>query len=103
VPLLRAHPLLEDGIVQLGADSVFGRTVSYANVEAQRWLASSSLVRIGIAGFTDVGTAVHGTTLVQVDVGIGARLRIPKAVGTLRIDAARGLDGAHAVTVGWQF
>jgi len=103
VPLLRAHPLLEDGVVQLGADSVFGRTVSYANVEAQRWLVSSSLVRVGIAGFTDVGTAVHGTTLVQVDLGIGARLRIPKAVGTLRIDVARGLDGAHALTVGWQF
>src|SRR4029078_2546229 len=73
VPLLRAHPLREDGVVQLGADSVFGRTVSYANVEAQRWLVSSSLVRVGIWGFTDVGTAAHGTTLLHVELWVRRR------------------------------
>ena len=103
-PLLRAHPLLADGVVQLGDNSVFGRTVSYANVEVQRWLRSLSLARIGIAGFADLGTAEHATTLVQVDVGAGARVRIPRAAGTLRIDVARGVpDHAHALTIGWQF
>ena len=36
--LLRAHPLLDDGVIDLGTGSAFGRSMIYGNGEAQRWL-----------------------------------------------------------------
>ena len=37
------------------------------------------------------------------DVGIGLRLKVPGANGTLRVDLGYGLrDAAHALTVGWK-
>jgi hypothetical protein len=103
--LLRAHPLLDDGVL---SGEVFGTTVRYGSVEAQRWLPRPALARIGIATFVDAARA-SGPLL--VDAGLGVRLRaMPLARpggqsrgGTLRIDYAHGLrDGADAVTVGWQ-
>ena len=102
-PLLRAHPLLDDGVVRLDSKSIFSPTVAYANAECQRWLVSSPF-RLAAAGFADLGAANRDATIVQLDLGVGARLRIPRAVGTLRIDVAHGIpDGANALTVGWQF
>jgi hypothetical protein len=101
--LLRAHPLLENGIVTGG---VFGRQLAFATVEAQRWqLLRRAPVRIAPAVFTDLARAWHGLdgsrTPLQIDAGIGLRLALPGA-GTMRIDLARGLaDGHTAVSAGW--
>jgi hypothetical protein len=97
--LLRAHPLLDDGVL---SGEVFGTTVRYGTVEAQHWLSRPALARVGIAAFVD-GASASGP--MQIDAGLGVRLRAaPLArAGTLRIDYAHGLrDGADAVTVGWQ-
>ena len=106
--LLRAHPLLSDGVVDLTGSSVFGRTLMSGSTETQRWLERPSLVRLGVAGFADVARAWRqesaGVTPVQVDVGAGLRIRIPGTPGMLRVDLARGLrDGASALTFGWLF
>ena len=102
--LLRAHPLLSDGVV---TGPAFGRTLTYGNTELQRWIDHGTLVRFGLAAFAD---AAHATRTfgnedprTQLDVGVGLRLRVPGARGVFRADVAAGIrDGAHAVTVGWQ-
>ena len=108
-PLLRAHPLLDRGAIDLERQSAFGRTLAYTHAEAQRWIAAAAPVRVGIAAFADLagasrrrGPADRSTT--QIDLGAGVRVRIPGAAGTLRVDLAHGLrDGANALTFGWQF
>jgi predicted double-glycine peptidase len=105
-PLVRAHPLLDDGVIAMAGSSVFGRMLGYASAEAQRWLERPSLVRIAPAGFVDLARASRrgaaGVEAAQVDVGAGVRLKIPGAAGVIRVDVARGLrDGATAVTFGW--
>lgn len=106
--LLRAHPLLAGGVINASGSSAFGRTLTYASTEAQRWLDRPSLVHVGLAGFVDVARATRGTATappaMHVDVGGGLRLKIPGMEGVLRIDAAHGVrDGAHALNVGWLF
>jgi hypothetical protein len=101
--LLRAHPLLEDGIVTGG---VFGRRLAFATVEAQRWRQlRRAPVRVAPAIFADLARAWHGfdgsRTPLQIDAGLGLRLALPGA-GTMRIDLARGLtDGHTALSAGW--
>jgi hypothetical protein len=107
-PLLRAHPLLSDGVVDLTGSSAFGRTLTFGSAEVQRWLERPSLVRVGVAGFADVARALRqaaaGSTPVHVDLGAGLRIRIPGTPGVLRADIAHGLrDGANALTFGWLF
>lgn len=107
-PLLRAHPLLDDGIVETGAASVFGRSVQYGNVELQRWLDQPAMIKLGVAGFVDLAratrTAAPGRTVGQTDLGAGLRLRLPGVGHILRIDVAHGLrDGADALTIGWVY
>ena len=107
-PLLRAHPLLSDGVVDLTGSSAFGRTLAFGSAEVQRWLERPSLVRLGVAGFADVARASRqataGRTPVQVDLGAGLRIKIPGTPGVLRADLAHGLrDGANALTFGWLF
>ena len=107
-PLLRAHPLLSDGVVDLTGSSAFGRTLTFGSAEVQRWLERPSLVRVGVAGFADVARASRqaaaGSTPVHVDLGAGLRIRIPGTPGVLRADIAHGLrDGANALTFGWLF
>jgi hypothetical protein len=107
-PLLRAHPLLDGGAIDL-TKSVFGKTLVDTHVETQRWLRSASPVRVGIAAFGDIARAsgrqaplTGGVT--QVDIGGGLRVRIPGAAGTLRVDVAHGTrDNADALVVGWQY
>jgi hypothetical protein len=105
-PLLRAHPLLNDGIISLGGSSAFGPTLAYGGVEAQRWFERPSVVRMGVGGFVDVARASRGAApgsgQALVDLGAGLRIKVPGAAGVLRIDVARGLrDGATALTFGW--
>jgi hypothetical protein len=108
-PLLRAHPLLRDGVIDLsGSSSAFGRTLVDASIEGQRWLERPALVRVGLAAFIDAARAsrrlTSGGEAVQVDLGGGVRVKVPGSPGVLRIDVAHGLrDGANALTVGWLF
>lgn len=103
-PLLRAHPLLEDGIIDATGPSVFGRTLAFGGVEVQRWLDGPALARVAIAGFTDIARATRQASVPtpgQIDLGLGVRVRMPGSAGLLRIDVARGMrDGARALTVG---
>ena len=103
--LLRAHPLLDDGVIEGG---VFGRRVGFGSVEAQRWLAplAQGFVRVAPALFLDVARASRGLpstdTHTQYDMGAGLRISLLGA-GVLRVDVAHGLrDGATALSVGWQ-
>jgi hypothetical protein len=107
--LLRAHPLFEDGVIDLTGPSVLGRTLVYSHGEAQRWLGSAGPARVGVAAFADIAQASRAQgsqagRLTQIDVGAGVRLRAVGFAGTLRVDFARGLrDDAKALTLGWQF
>lgn len=105
VALLRAHPLLEGGVV---AGRAFGRTLAHATVERQAWPWNLGPLRVGWALFVDGAKAWDAGRASripgQVDAGTGLRLRNPGGRGQLRIDAACGLvDGKPTVSVGWQF
>jgi hypothetical protein len=98
--LLRAHPLLDDGIVQTSA--AFGRTLLAAGSETTRWFDGTRPLRLGLAAFVDVAQARRSLSadLAQVDVGGGLRVRIPGSARTLRVDVAHGLrDGANAISM----
>jgi hypothetical protein len=103
--LLRAHPLLDDGVVEGG---VFGRRVAFASAEVQRWIEPNRqrFFRIAPAIFVDLARAVRGLpssdTRLHYDAGAGIRIAL-LGFGVLRADVARGLrDGRTAFSVGWQ-
>jgi hypothetical protein len=101
--LLRAHPLLVDGVISGGA---FGRRLFHAGVEWRRWLQPGvKAVRLAPAVFVDAAHSARGlessNRRPHVDVGGGLRVSVPGA-GVVRIDLARGLrDGAMALSFGW--
>ncbi|HYT74919.1 MAG TPA: C39 family peptidase [Vicinamibacterales bacterium] len=100
--LLRAHPLLADGVIDSG---VFGRRLGFVNVEVQRWRTAGAWpIRFAPAAFVDLARATHGLqdgiTRPQLDAGAGLRISVP-GMGVLRIDVARGLrDGRMALSAG---
>jgi hypothetical protein len=102
--LLRAHPLLDAGVIRGG---VFGRRLTFGSLEVQRWFTSRTRpIRIAPAAFVDLARAWRGlsssTDRLQVDAGAGIRLSLPGA-GVLRLDLAHGLrDGRTRVSLGWQ-
>lgn len=105
-PLLRAHPLLDDGVMDV--TGAFGRTMTYGIAEAQRWLERPAPTRVGVAAFVDLARASRQATpgpgVWQIDVGVGLRVHVPGSTRTLRLDAAHGLrDGASAIAIGWLF
>jgi hypothetical protein len=107
-PLLRAHPLLDDGIIDLTGRSAFGRTVESATLEGQRWFERPALVSVAVAAFADMAIAKRAASdrgrSSNVDVGAGVRVRLPGSDRVIRIDLARGLsDHANALTIGWLF
>jgi hypothetical protein len=82
-PLLRGHPLLQDGIVR---GPVFGRRIVFANVETQRWFSRPSLLRLGLAAFADMARASGRLANAagesgHVDAGVGERKRETGHVG----------------------
>jgi hypothetical protein len=101
--LLRAHPLLHDGIIR---DGVFGRVVASGGVEWRQWRwAVLRVVRVAPAAFVDVARASDAPAFADprahLDVGAGLRVAIPGA-GVIRADLARGLrDGQMALSAGW--
>ena len=100
--LLRAHPLLHDGVITGG---VFGRELVAGSAEWRRWSRLPTwLVQIAPAVFVDTARATRGlaTTDDRTHVDVGAGVRFSMAgMGVLRIDLAHGLrDGATALSVG---
>jgi hypothetical protein len=103
-PLLRAHPLLDEGVI---AGRVFGRALAQATLERQAWPWGSGPLQIGWAVFVDCArawdTGQGFQAPWQVDGGGGLRLRSLGSAGQLRIDVARGFtDGNLAGSVAWQ-
>ena len=100
-PLLRAHPLLDDGRI---TGDVFGRRLYHGGVEGRRWLPVMRVLRIAPAVFVDGARAErrrHPGAAWHVDAGAGLRVAFPGS-SVLRIDVAKGLrDGATAFSVGW--
>ena len=99
--LLRAHPLLDDGVV---TGDAFGRRLVQASAEWRHGLAAFGPLRLQLAAFTDAAIASRGDQprAAHVDAGLGLRVRVP-GEGTLRLDVARGLDdGRQAMSVGWE-
>jgi hypothetical protein len=102
--LLRAHPLLDGGVV---SGAVFGRRVAYAGAEVTGWLGGPGPLATGGALFVDAARAwrrpAGGASPVEVDVGAGLRLALPGSAARLRLDVAHGLrDGRNAVSIGWE-
>ena len=101
--LLRAHPLLEGGVIEGG---VFGRRLIAGSGEWRRWMRPPRwIVRVAPAVFVDTARATRGLSSrdsrVQMDAGAGLRVALP-GLGVLRVDVAHGLrDGADAVSVGF--
>jgi Peptidase_C39 like family len=101
--LLRAHPLLDGGIIDRG---VFGRRLAHGGAEWRRWLQPARKpLRIAPALFVDTARASAGLESSNrrwhTDAGAGLRIALPGA-GAVRIDLARGLrDGSMALSAGW--
>lgn len=101
--LLRAHPLLDDGIID---DGVFGRRLTHANVEWRHWRHwQGKPVRIAPAIFVDAAQAYQRASGLsdrfEVDAGAGIRVSVPGG-SVLRMDLARGVrDDAMAFSIGW--
>lgn len=103
--LLRAHPLLESGVIQ---GEVFGRIVAYGGVRGDAWWPIAPPLAFGLGVFVDAARAwkrspATGPSELLIDAGVGLRLAGFGAAGELRIDAARGLtDGETALSLAWE-
>ena len=98
--LLRAHPLLDDGVVRGVA---FGRTLIHASGELLVPVKDVRPVRLDLAGFMDVARPFRPSADLHVDVGVGVRVGVPGTDGVFRADIARGLrDGRTVFSVGLQ-
>ena len=103
--LLRAHPLLSNGVI---GGPVFGRRLAHGSAEYQRRLITSPFGSLAAAGFADIGTAwrqMRGELRepTHTDIGGGIRLALRGHGGVIRVDVARGLrDGRVVLSTGWQ-
>lgn len=101
--LLRAHPLLDDGVLR---DGPFGRRLAHAGAEWRIWRRlRGTPLRAAPAVFVDTARGWQVPAGFdprwQVDVGAGVRIGVPGA-GVLRADLGRGLrDGSTALSFGW--
>jgi len=104
-PLLRAHPLLADGVI---TGDVLGRRLLHGSLEYQRPLLVTPAGSLGLAFFADSARAWQrlGTlapSAPHLDVGTGLRVTLPGKGGTLRLDLARGMrDKQVTLSTGWQ-
>lgn len=102
-PLLRAHPLLDDGVIQ-GRN--LGRRLIHATIERETWFWHLGPLSCGWAAFVDAARpeATEWTAAGpwQVDVGTGLRLKSLGSKGRLRLDLAHGTtDRSTAWSVDW--
>jgi outer membrane translocation and assembly module TamA len=102
--LLRAHPLLEEGVV---SGPVFGRRLVHNTIEYQQPLRIVMSGALSVAAFADTAAAWHrlrnaDRSPLHTDVGVGIRLALPGSSGTVRVDLARGLrDRRVVLSAGW--
>jgi hypothetical protein len=103
--LLRAHPLLEDGVLR---GTTFGRSLWSAGFEVDYRAWQLGPIRMGVACFIDAarpGDLPPGRPDVPtlVDAGLGIRLAGLGSEGDLSLDAAHGLtDGQSALSLVWR-
>jgi len=103
-PLLRAHPLLDHGVID---GPTFGRRLLHGTVEYQHPLPAPAGVALRLAAFADTASAwrrmAESEPRVHADIGAGLRLGLPGTAGTVRADVARGIrDGRVVLSAGWQ-
>ena len=104
-PLLRAHPLLDNGVLN---GEAFGRWLSHGTVEYQHPLLAGRVGAIRIAAFADNARAWRlagggGSSRLHTDIGAGVRVALPGGGGMARVDVARGLrDRRVVLSAGWQ-
>jgi predicted double-glycine peptidase len=104
VTLLRAHPLLDGGVV---TGAAFARRLAHATAEYQHPVRTLPAGSIRVAAFGDAVKAwsrlgADARASWQTDVGAGLRLTLPGNAGTMRADIARGLrDRRLVVSAGW--
>jgi hypothetical protein len=100
--LLRAHPLLDDGVIR----GVFGQRLAHAGAEWRYWRGPVlRVLHMAPAVFVDAARALRvpafGDGRAHFDAGAGIRVAIPGA-GVLSLDLAKGLrDGATSLAFGW--
>jgi hypothetical protein len=102
--LLRAHPLLDGGIV---VGESFGRILLHAGVEVEALQGAVGPTRITLAGFADWAKGWDGLldkpdVPWELDLGAGLRLKLPGQSGSVRVDVAAGVNGGFAVSAAWQ-
>jgi hypothetical protein len=99
--LLRAHPLVRDGVIEGAA---FGRELLGASVQAETPIGSLGPARLRAAAFVDAAKVIaptRGATI--VDIGVGLRLQLPGWKSALRVDVATPWGSTHPhLSVGWQ-
>ncbi|MDP1571285.1 MAG: C39 family peptidase [Vicinamibacterales bacterium] len=102
LPLLRAHPLLDAGIVRGDA---FGRRLAHATAEYHHPLLSGPAGTVAAAAFVDAARVSRATDAGRpwhVDAGAGLRVVLPGGAGLARLDLARGLrDGQLVFSAAW--
>lgn len=109
--LLRAHPLIDDGIVT-GAG--FGRALLQGNLETRLELWHLGPIAFGVAAFADAARVwdrpdASGVQPWLMDVGAGVRVLLPASSGALRLDVARSVsnpastsgDGGWVLSAAW--
>jgi hypothetical protein len=104
--LLRAHPLLHEGVIDGAA---FGRTLAHTSVEVTRPIVHLPAGGVAWAVFVDSARAWHQPNSSDIsrwliDAGIGVRVRAPGAGQSLRVDLAhgfRGGGGGFTLSAGW--
>lgn len=99
--LLRAHPLVRDGVIEGVA---FGRALLGASVQAETPIASLGPATLRAAVFVDVAKVIAPTRGASVvDIGVGLRLQPPGWKSALRVDVATPWGSTHPhLSVGWQ-
>jgi hypothetical protein len=97
--LLRAHPIVDDGMLQ---SERLGRGIVHVSGETRQWWTVRSVIQIGAGVFVDA-VRVERRSIEDgrgdVDVGGGVRLGFPGLEGVFRLDLGKGLrDGSTAVS-----
>ncbi len=104
-PLLRAHPLVRDGIID---GPCFGRQILTGGVEGESPVAFLGPFALSAALFVDsarVLVPLSGVTSREtfVDLGAGLRVRLPGGHSTLRADLATPWGAiSPRLSVGWR-
>jgi hypothetical protein len=103
--LLRAHPLLSNGVM---TGRAFGRSLADLGLERQGWVRTIATLRVGWSLFVDAARpweALRAAPVAPWLVDGGASLRVagPGSRGTVRLTAAHGfVDGRAALSLAWE-